>query len=58
MAMLKLFQAAAAMPTVADAAHGDATQLSQALVRFAPVCCFVGSQVLDEIYAATLPQPS
>lgn len=54
-AMVALFKAAAAMPAVADAAHGDAGQLPAALARFAPVCCFVGKQVLDQIYAATRP---
>lgn len=53
--MLALFQAAAKMPAVADAAHGDVAQLGAALARFAPVCCFVGQAVLDEIYAATVP---
>jgi hypothetical protein len=54
-AVTKLFQAAAAMPVIADDAHGDVAQLPAALGTVAPVCCFVGQQVLDEIYAATLP---
>jgi hypothetical protein len=54
-AMVALFGAAARMPAVADAAHGDADQIPAALARFAPICCFVGKQALDRIYAETLP---
>lgn len=56
-AMVKLFQAAAAMPAVVDAAHGDAAQLTRALRRFAPLCCFVPAAVMRAIYSQTLPAP-
>jgi hypothetical protein len=49
-AMVKLLQAAAAMPAVIDAAHGQATGLPAALERFAPLCCFVPHEQLLEIY--------
>lgn len=55
LAMLALFQAAAKMPAVVDAAGGQTGRLTQALQRFRPLCCFVGKAVLDEIYATTLP---
>ncbi|HLJ99291.1 MAG TPA: hypothetical protein VKU39_05220 [Streptosporangiaceae bacterium] len=56
--MLRLFQAAAAMPAVIAAASGDTDRIPAALARFKPVCCFVSKQVLDQIYAETLPSPS
>jgi hypothetical protein len=55
LAMIRLFEKAVAMPAVADAAKGDAANLGTALVRFAPVCCFVGKDAMDAIYAETLP---
>jgi hypothetical protein len=54
-AMLKLFEAAAAMPAVAAAAGGDANQLTEALQRFAPLCCFVLPGTMDRIYRETAP---
>jgi hypothetical protein len=58
MAMVKLFDAAVAMPAVADAAVGDAGHLTEALARFKPLCCFVGKHAMDRIYAETLPGPA
>lgn len=54
LAMLRLFEAAVALPAVADAAKGDAGNLGAALKRFAPLCCFVGKEKLGAIYAETL----
>lgn len=54
-AMMRLFQAAVAMPAVSDAARGDAANLTAALKRFAPLCCFIPKDKLDAIYAETLP---
>ena len=54
-AMVKLFQHAAAMPAVVDEAKGDTGNLTAALQRFKPLCCFVGAGVLNEIYAETVP---
>ncbi len=55
LAMIRLFNAAVAMPAVVDAAHADANQLTEALHRFRPLCCFVGKEAMDRIYAETLP---
>lgn len=55
-AMLALFKAAAAMPAVSDAAGGDAANLTAALQRFKPLCCFVSKEKLDAIYAESLPE--
>lgn len=57
LAMVRLFEAAVAMPAVADAAGGDTANLTAALRRFAPLCCFVGKEKLDAIYQETLPKP-
>lgn len=54
-AMMRLFDAAVAMPAVADAAGNDVARLTEALRRFAPVCCFVGKDAMDRIYAETAP---
>jgi hypothetical protein len=53
--MMRLFDAAVKMPAVVDAAGGDAANLTAALQRFRPVCCFVGKDVMDAIYAGTVP---
>jgi hypothetical protein len=55
-AMMRLFEAAVAMPAVSDAAGGDAANLTAALQRFKPLCCFVGKAAMDAIYAETLPK--
>lgn len=55
-AMLMLLQAAAKMPAVVEFAHGDANQLTTALQRFKPICCFIPKAELDKIYADTLPE--
>lgn len=55
MAMMRLFDAAVKMPAVTDAAHGDARNLTAALQRFRPLCCFISKEDLDAIYAETLP---
>lgn len=55
LAMVRMFEAAAAMPAVADAAHADAAQLTKALRRFRPLCCFIPRDKLEAIYAETLP---
>lgn len=49
-AIVKLFQAAIAMPAIADAAGCDTAKLNEALARFAPVCCFVSAEALAEVY--------
>jgi hypothetical protein len=54
-AMTRLFEAAVAMPAVADAAKRDAANLTGALRRFRPLCCFVGKHAMDRIYAETVP---
>ena len=54
-AMLRLFQAAVAMPAVADAAGGDTANLTAALQRFKPLCCFISREDLDAVYAETVP---
>ena len=54
-AMMALFRAASAMPAVQDAARHDARKLTGALQQFAPLCCFVGAGVLEQIYAETAP---
>jgi hypothetical protein len=55
LAMLKLFDAAAKMPAVADWCKGDTNQLTAALNRFAPLCCFVPPGTMDQIYRETAP---
>jgi hypothetical protein len=55
LAMLRLFDAAVAMPAVVDACGGDAHLLTEALQRFKPLCCFVGQEALDAIYEETRP---
>lgn len=55
-AMLRLFDAAVAMPAVTDAAHGDTEQLTAALQRFAPLCCFIPNAKLEAIYDETVPK--
>lgn len=54
-AMMRLFQAAVKMPAVADASKGDAGNLTAALERFGPLCCFVPARVMREIYRETAP---
>jgi len=60
-AMVKLFQAAVALPAVieavnaADTADELGTALEAGLRRFAPVCCFVPHATLAAIYAETVP---
>jgi hypothetical protein len=56
--MIRLFETAVAMPAVVDAAGGDTANLTEALRRFRPLCCFVGKDALDRIYAETLPDRS
>lgn len=64
LAMLRLFDAAVRMPAVIDACghppgdpdHADTANLTVALERFKPVCCFVGKEAMTQIYAETLPQ--
>ena len=53
-AMIKLFEAAAKMPAVVDAAKGDANFLTEALQRFKPLCCFISRTELRQIYKETL----
>lgn len=55
LAMARLFNAAVVMPAVHDAAGGDANNIKAALDRFAPLCCFIGKEALDAIYAETVP---
>ena len=55
LAMVRLFDAAVAMPAVVDACGGDTHLLTEALQRFKPLCCFVGQEALDKIYAETRP---
>lgn len=55
-AMLRLFDAAVKMPAVADAAGGQAVNLTEALRRFAPLCCFISHEELQAIYDGTVPE--
>jgi hypothetical protein len=56
-AMTRLFNAAVRMPVIADAAGHDARNLTRALRRFAPLCCFISREALEAIYAETVPAP-
>lgn len=56
LAMMRLFEAAAGMTAVVDAAHGDAAQLTAALRRFRPLCCFIPRDQLQAIYDGTVPR--
>ena len=53
-AMIKLFEAAVQLPAISDFAKGDANKIEDALVRFKPICCFLGKAVLDRIYKEVL----
>jgi hypothetical protein len=57
-AMVRLFDAAARMQAVADFCRGDAGKLTDALVRFAPACCFIPGEALQAIYDETVPPPA
>lgn len=50
-AMLALTRRAMAMPAIVDAAGGDADNVSAALRRFAPICCFLPRDDLEAVYA-------
>ena len=50
-AMLLLFQAAAADERVVASCGGDVAKLTDGLKHFAPVCCFLGDEVVDRIKA-------
>ena len=54
-AMIALFGAAASMQAVIDYCQGDAGQLTQALQRFAPACCFIPRETLQAVYDETVP---
>ena len=62
LAMARLFEAACAMPAVIAWCGGggdqlaDAGKLTEALQRFRPLCCLVGKDAMDRIYAETLPR--
>ena len=56
-AMVRLFDAAVHMKAVADYCHGNTDRLTEALHRFAPLCCFVPYEQLQAIYAETVPRP-
>lgn len=49
--MIGLFQAAAADPRVMDYCQNDAAKLTEALKHFAPVCCFLGDEVMAKLTA-------
>jgi len=53
--MMRLFEAAAAMPAVSEACGGDAARLAGALQRFRPLCCFISRENLRRIYDETMP---
>jgi hypothetical protein len=55
LAMMRLFDAAVRMPAVIDAAGGRTENLTEALKRFAPLCCFISHDDLEKIYAETVP---
>jgi hypothetical protein len=52
LAMVALFQAAAAMPAVQEYAGHDVARMQEALDRFSPLCCFVDKETLTAVYAA------
>lgn len=60
-AMMRLLNAAKAMPAITDyctapgAAKADTAKLTEALRRFRPLCCFVGQEAMERIYAETVP---
>ena len=56
-AMMALFDAAVKMPAIQAHASHDANKLTQALRRFAPLCCFVSPEILNEIYRKALGAP-
>lgn len=61
LAMCRLFEAAVKMPAVIAFCGGggdelaDANKLTEALQRFRPLCCFVGKDAMNRIYAETKP---
>jgi len=56
-AMMRLFDAAVKMPAVAEAAGHKTENLTGALQRFAPLCCFISRDELEAIYAETVLLP-
>lgn len=48
-AMLALFQTAAENKEIADYCKGETIKLNEALRHFSPVCCHLGSEVMDEL---------
>ena len=56
-AMVELFKAAAADERVIDAAGGDADNLNGVLRVIAPVCCYLGDDIMAGITAAALSLP-
>ncbi len=56
LAMMRLFEAAVAMDAVAEAASHDPANLTAALRRFRPLCCFISREALRKIYDETIPE--
>lgn len=54
-AMIRLFEAALKMDAVIAWTGGDADQITAALQRFRPLCCFIPNKALQAIYAETVP---
>lgn len=51
LAMVALFQAAAADERVSGYCGGETAKLEAALTHFAPVCCFLGDEAMDNLTA-------
>lgn len=54
LAMMWLFQYAASMPAIQDAADRDANKLTAAVREFSPVCCFVPDDVREAVILRAL----
>jgi hypothetical protein len=54
-AMMMLFDTAARMEAVAEAADHNTEKLTDALQRFKPLCCFIPHDKLLDIYSQTVP---
>lgn len=51
LAMIALFQTAAADTRVSDYCGGQSAKLEEALKHFAPVCCLLGDDAMDTLTA-------
>jgi hypothetical protein len=57
LAMIWIFQYAATMSAIHEAAGHDSADLPQALDRFSPLCCFVPDEVREAITLRALDTP-